>query len=70
MKCTACARKKVRLDLPTNPKAFLASNPVNIIHHPFSPKFPTRIAASAGPYNTNNLPETVIIESKDMNPFK
>lgn len=67
MKCTACARKKVKLEPQTNLKALFASNPVDFIHHPFSPDCPTRIAANvSAPFN-NGPSKLVIIEEKKMN---
>lgn len=67
MKCTACARKKVRLEPQTNLKALFASNPTGFIHHPFSPGCPTRIAADAKPNNQDGASRLVIIEENNMN---
>lgn len=67
MKCTACARKKVTLEPQTNLKALFASNPVDLIHHPFSPVCPTRIATAAPPHNPSASPKIVIIEEGNMN---
>lgn len=37
MKCTACVRKKVRLEPNTDLKALFTSNSADFTHHPFSP---------------------------------
>lgn len=67
MKCTACARKKGLLDPQTNLKALFASDAADIIHHPFSPHCPTRIAGSAPPHNPSTSPKIVIIDESMMN---
>lgn len=67
MKCTACARSKVRLEPKTDLKAFFRSNNAAFNHHPFSPGCPTRIAASAPPRNPSGSPGIVIIEDNGMN---
>lgn len=61
MKCIACARGKQKSDPSTNLVRLFKEDHHELLHHPFAPTCPVRIASQLPPYNPSSSPNINLV---------
>ncbi|KAH9822194.1 hypothetical protein DFH28DRAFT_947898 [Melampsora americana] len=68
LKCTACARGKLKADPSTNLPRLFKENHADFLHHPFAPTCPMRIANQRPPHNHSSSPYIMVIDQTEPPP--
>lgn len=61
LKCTVCAREKLRIDPTANLPRLFKEDHTDFLHHPFAPTCPVRIVSQRPPHNPSTSPHIQVV---------